>query len=792
MSKMLTETSQNSFHFPLISDQVIANQKLNDFVAQYNESYPIDIKNIIDVKQYEKLLVSIFSNSPYLTKLLFKHTDFTLKLFENDADTLIEEIFSNLKSRSLEFSSQTDLMRTLRIAKAEMALTVGIADLSGKWPLSKITKTLSEFAQISLEITVNYLLREGIASGNIDHDFEEGNEGKNSGYIILAMGKLGGYELNYSSDIDLIVLFDPEVIKYTGRRSVQDFFVKLTQKLVKIISDRTEDGYVFRTDLRLRPDPGATAVAISVDGAEIYYQTVGLNWERAAMIKARPVAGDLAAGAEFLERLQPFVWRRNLDYAAIADIHSIMRKIHSHEGDGDIAVEGHNVKLGRGGIRDIEFFAQTQQLIAGGREPGLRLSATVAALDALAMGGWIDGVAADELTKAYEFLRQLEHRLQMVADEQTQTMPKTADGVDHMAAFMGFATGTDFRAALLHHLGRVRHHHGLLFDATPDRLGDGNLLFTGTDDDPHTLEELTKMGFEGAQGASQTVRSWHHGRYRAMRSARARELLTALMPALLQAFADTANPNATLGRFDRFLSNLPTGVQLFSMLTARPQLLDLLAEIMGKEGGVCAGRGGSQHLCAGHFFSYGIQGGYLATAVGMALAEKTRQSNAIVVAFIGDGTLGQGTVYEALNMASLFRVPLLIVIENNYYAQTTSIQDNLAGSIEKRATAFDLSYGEISSNDAQELYPRFEKLCDHVRRNSVCHVETVNTYRLNAHSKGDDYRDPSEIARWKKSDPLLIAAKTINSTVKSEIDQRISDRLASVQISVDNMPFASL
>jgi TPP-dependent pyruvate/acetoin dehydrogenase alpha subunit len=227
-------------------------------------------------------------------------------------------------------------------------------------------------------------------------------------------------------------------------------------------------------------------------------------------------------------------------------------------------------------------------------------------------------------------------------------------------------------------------------------------------------------------------------------------------------------------------------------LTYADDPIGLLAEIMGKEGGVCAGRGGSQHLCAGHFFSYGIQGGYLATAVGMALAEKTRQSNAIVVAFIGDGTLGQGTVYEALNMASLFRVPLLIVIENNYYAQTTSIQDNLAGSIEKRATAFDLSYGEISSNDAQELYPRFEKLCDHVRRNSVCHVETVNTYRLNAHSKGDDYRDPSEIARWKKSDPLLIAAKTINSTVKSEIDQRISDRLASVQISVDNMPFASL
>ncbi|MBT6035226.1 MAG: bifunctional [glutamine synthetase] adenylyltransferase/[glutamine synthetase]-adenylyl-L-tyrosine phosphorylase [Kordiimonadaceae bacterium] len=582
MSKMLTETSQNSFHFPLISDQVIANQKLNDFVAQYNESYPIDIKNIIDVKQYEKLLVSIFSNSPYLTKLLFKHTDFTLKLFENDADTLIEEIFSNLKSRSLEFSSQTDLMRTLRIAKAEMALTVGIADLSGKWPLSKITKTLSEFAQISLEITVNYLLREGIASGNIDHDFEEGNEGKNSGYIILAMGKLGGYELNYSSDIDLIVLFDPEVIKYTGRRSVQDFFVKLTQKLVKIISDRTEDGYVFRTDLRLRPDPGATAVAISVDGAEIYYQTVGLNWERAAMIKARPIAGDLEAGHSFLERIRGFVWRRHLDYAAIDDIHAIKKLIHEHHSHSAIKLEGHDVKLGRGGIREIEFYAQIHQLISGGREPVLREPPTLLALDALCKNGKLDQAENDILQEAYIYLRTLEHRLQMINDDQTHGIPTSEGDIIRITKFMGYENKDAFEQDLMGHLKSVHDiFNDLMRDTNQTHEHDGSLSFPLDQYHPATIKAINEAGFIDAQKIYKTIQNWQIGRYRACRTERARTILRKLVPDILTTFGRHDDPDTGLMKFDDFLSRLPSGVQLFSFIKAHPWLLDLLAQITG-------------------------------------------------------------------------------------------------------------------------------------------------------------------------------------------------------------------
>ena len=526
------------------------------------------------------LLSAIFGNSPFLGRVAQSDPEFLPRLFRDDPAENLSGILAALNLALDNAGDMDQAMARLRLARRRVAILVALANVSGAWNLDRVTDALSRFADTAVGGAVRWLLRDAARRGELDLKDERQPE-QGCGLVVLGMGKLGANELNYSSDVDLIALYDEQTTSYVGKRTVQDCFIRLIRDLVKMLQKPTRDGYVLRTDLRLRPDPGVTPVVVGMTAAEQYYESMGQNWERAAMIKARPVAGDLAAGARFLKRLRPFIWRRNLDYAAIADIHSIMRKIHGHEGDGDIEVEGHNIKLGRGGIRDIEFFAQTQQLIAGGREPGLRLAATVAALDALATGGWIDRIAAAELTAAYEFLRRLEHRLQMVADEQTQTMPKTAPGVEHMAAFMGFAVAADFRATLLGHLGRVRHHHGVLFDAAPDRLGDGNLIFTGTDDDPDTLERLTAMGFDGALGASQTVRGWHHGRCRAMRSVRARELLTALTPALLQAFADTASPNATLGRFDRFLSNLPTGVQLFSLLTARPQLLKLLAEIMG-------------------------------------------------------------------------------------------------------------------------------------------------------------------------------------------------------------------
>jgi glutamate-ammonia-ligase adenylyltransferase len=309
---------------------------------------------------------------------------------------------------------------------------------------------------------------------------------------------------------------------------------------------------------------------------------MGQNWERAAWIKARQCAGDTTAGSQFLKNMEPFIWRKNLDFAAIEDIHSIKRQIHAHAGHSRIAVLGHNIKLGRGGIREIEFFAQTQQLILGGRDRLLRERTTVGALKALYARGHISEAAMTDLEKAYRFLRTLEHRLQMVDDQQVHTLPKTPDGLDHIARFMGDADTVQFEEALRAHLTSVQGHYSRLFESeAPLASRAGSLVFTGVEEDPETVATLARMGFERPAHVSAMIRGWHHGRIRATRSARARELLTKLMPALLEALASTVDPDAAFVHFDRFLSGLPAGVQVFSFLLANPRLLLLVAEIAG-------------------------------------------------------------------------------------------------------------------------------------------------------------------------------------------------------------------
>jgi glutamate-ammonia-ligase adenylyltransferase len=425
-----------------------------------------------------------------------------------------------------------------------------------------------------------HLLGAAASAGEIVLD-DAADPEKGSGLVVLGMGKLGGCELNYSSDIDLIVLYDAERVRYTGRDPPGPFFVRLARDLVRMMEERTADGYVFRTDLNLRPDPGSTPLAISTLAAEVYYESAGQNWERAAMIKARPVAGDLAAGEDFLALLRPFVWRKNLDFAAIQDIHSIKRQINAHRGGAAIAVGGHNVKLGRGGIREIEFFAQTQQLIWGGRNAELRKRATCAALAALAAAELITDKATSDLARAYEFLRRLEHRLQMVEDRQTHVLPKDDAGIRHIALFMGYDDSPSFVSAYLAVLRTVEEHYAHLFEEAPALGGPGNLVFTGSDDDPETMLTLRGMGYAEPSRVAEIVRAWHRGRFRAMRSARAREIMTELMPALLVAFAKTANPDAALLKFNEFLAALPAGVHLFSLLYQNPPLLELLAEVLG-------------------------------------------------------------------------------------------------------------------------------------------------------------------------------------------------------------------
>ena len=527
-----------------------------------------------------RLLEAVFANSAFLTHCALRDMGFLVRLLKQGPEAVLSQVLGGLKDETAAAPDRARLMAALRIARRQVALAVGLADITASWPFDQLTEALTAFADAALSATLSHLLRRAADRGDIALAEAAAPE-RGCGYAVLAMGKYGARELNYSSDIDLIVVFDPEKADYRGRLSPQEAYVRMTRDLVAILEERTGDGYVHRVDLRLRPDPGAMPLAISYNAAMTYYESMGQNWERAAMIKARPAAGDRDLGAALLTELRPFVWRKHLDFWAIQDVHSIKRQIHSHKGGGKIALAGHDIKLGRGGIREIEFFAQTQQLIYGGRDPQLRSPRTVEALDALARAGRIDRAAAEGLADSYRFLRTLEHRLQMTDDQQTHSLPRDQDDLARLAAFMAYDGLAPFRDAVLGHLQRVESAYAELFETAPPLSGPGNLVFTGGEPEPGTVATLESLGFTDGAAVFPLVRAWHHGRYRATRSTRARQILTELMPNLLEALGKTPAPNAALVKFDEFLAGLPAGVQLFSLLHANPQLLELLAQIMG-------------------------------------------------------------------------------------------------------------------------------------------------------------------------------------------------------------------
>ncbi|MGO8914411.1 MAG: bifunctional [glutamine synthetase] adenylyltransferase/[glutamine synthetase]-adenylyl-L-tyrosine phosphorylase [Stellaceae bacterium] len=526
-----------------------------------------------------RLLASLFGNSPFLTQCCLREPDLLMRLVQQGPEATFADVEDRLNRHLAATPSLPALMQALRIAKRRVALLVAIADIAGWWELERVTGALSRFADTALAAATRHLLAAAQRQGEFAAADPEAPE-QASGFIVLGMGKLGGRELNYSSDVDLILLYDADKAPYAGKLGIGRFFARLAQELVRLIQERTADGYVFRGDLRLRPDPGSTPPALSVMAALTYYEGAGQNWERAALIKARPVAGDIAAGTRFLAELRPFLWRKHQDFAALPDIHTIKRQINPPRGGTRIAVAGHNIKIGRGGIREIEFFAQTQQLIWGGRFPALRAPETCAALEALARTGRISAETAAELQAAYRFLRRVEHRLQMIDDAQTHTLPADDAGLARFAIFMGFASVQAFAAELLRHLGTVESRYAALFEEAPSLAAPGNLVFTGTEDDPDTLKTLAGLGFADPAAVAGLVRGWHHGRHRATRSQRARELLTELVPSLLRAFGASANPDLALVRFDQFLARLPAGVQLFSLLYKNAGLLHLIAEIM--------------------------------------------------------------------------------------------------------------------------------------------------------------------------------------------------------------------
>lgn len=515
-------------------------------------------------------------NSAYLVRLLRQNPDVIIALSEKPPETIAADLIAGIES-----STETDraaFARTLRRAKGAVALLTALADLANHWPVMTVTRVLSEFADAAVAATIQHLLKAAFQRGKILAPVSNDK----SGIIVLAMGKHGAYELNYSSDIDLIFFYEPNCLPLAEGVEQSKFYIDLARDMRGLLQDPTADGYVFRVDLRLRPDPGSTPVALPVPAALIYYEGHGQNWERAAFIKARAIAGDIAAGKAFLAELGPFIWRRNLDFAAIEDVHSMKRQIHAVKGHANITTAGHNIKLGRGGIREIEFFVQTQQLIAGGREKSLRQRPTLEVLSELARKTWITSETADGLRESYCYLRRLEHRLQMRNDEQTHSLPRDQETLAQFANFAGYETIEALSSELTHHLTYVAREYGNLFETAENlSASSGNLVFTGTDDDPDTLVTLEKMGFQRAADMSAIIRGWHTGRVRAMRSSRARELLTRLKPHLLTALARSGSADENLLRFDKFLSGLPAGVQLFSLFQANPSMLDLVVDIIG-------------------------------------------------------------------------------------------------------------------------------------------------------------------------------------------------------------------
>lgn len=559
-----------------------AERRLADWLAELEPAQAAAIGELLDHPFARAILLGIAEFSPYLFDLVRADAVRLVRLLRSDPDQHLAALIETTSRDVFAASSEADVMHLLRRMKSEAALLIALCDIGGLWPVMRVTAALTEVAVASVQAALRFLLRQEAVRGRLLPPNPDRPE-EGSGLLVLAMGKMGAGELNYSSDIDLIVFFDAAAPTLTPDIEPQPFFVRVTQGMARILQQRTGDGYVFRVDLRLRPDPASTQVAISTDAALHYYEREGRTWERAAMIKARPCAGDLVAGEAMIGEIAPFVWRKHLDFAALADVHDMKRQMQTYRGQSEIAVEGHNVKIGRGGVREIEFFAQTQQLIAGGRHPELRVRSTLTALNVLASSNWISFQACDELTAAYEFLRRVEHRLQMIADEQTHALPGDAEAVERFARFLGYEDRAAFARDLLHHLEIVQGHYAKLFEGD-DPTGTARLPdidYGAGPDDARLLEHLAALGFKKPAAAADTLREWVAGDYRVFRTETTRSAFIEFVPALIQGLAKADEPDRAVAAFDHFLQALQRGGRLITLLSQNRDLVALVALVLG-------------------------------------------------------------------------------------------------------------------------------------------------------------------------------------------------------------------
>ncbi len=443
-----------------------------------------------------------------------------------------------------------DLSAALRRKRLALALALGLGDLAGALPLAKVMAELSAFADRALHAAIVEAIR------------RRAPETDPVGFSAIALGKHGAQELNYSSDIDPILLYDPARLPRRDRDEPGEAAERVARAVVELLQRQTEEGYVLRVDLRLRPASEVSPPAISFDAAITHYESSALAWERAAYIRARAAAGDVAAGDAFLRTIRPFVWRRSLDFGAIDEIGRLTTRIRDAYAGGQALGPGYDLKRGRGGIREVEFFAQTHQLIHGGRRPELRLRGTRAALDALAAAGIVAEADAKVLGESYDRLRVLEHRLQMVADQQTHSLPADPAALDAVARLDGLESG----AALVAELADISEAVGQRFDALIESYGGAARA------SPVPLAPSDDV-------LERRIGAWND-KFRALRSEEARTAFARILPATLEAFANGPDPERALTRWEQLLAALPSAINVFRLLEARPALLALLARIL--------------------------------------------------------------------------------------------------------------------------------------------------------------------------------------------------------------------
>ena len=566
---------------PIYFDQICPNLPIadpankavrDDFAATFTKKWP---ENTLLQSGYgADDLAAMLVTSQYLQRLALRHGEDVSPCLNGQAASQINIAKTNFIASMQSAGDEKTALRAIRIWRERTALMVALSDLAGREDMPQQMQWLSEAAQTVLSATIQYLLRQAAQRGKIKN-FDADLSG--CGWTVLALGKLGAGELNFSSDIDLIMLHDTHHAPFDNGDAVQPFFVAMTRDLIRLLGSATSDGIGWRVDLRLRPDPGATAVSIDLTAAISYYESIARTWERAAFIRARPVAGDLALGYSFLEQIQPFIWRKTLDYTVMEDMKTMLRR--PPQGNG---WRGYNLKTGKNGIRQIEFFTHVLQLVAGGRDKKLRHRNSLAALDALAAATWITNEQAAALGTAYHQLRRIEHRLQMIADNQTHSLPRGEEDLENFAHFMGHHTATDFCNRLDNLLDQVGTNakHDLLNPADSAMSPTDDLKDILLDDYDALVGWLGNHGFERPKIIADTLSGWMAGRISATRSERARALLNRLMPEILMSFTAADAPDDKFAALAQFIEGLPASVQIFSLLDYNRHLTRLLCDIL--------------------------------------------------------------------------------------------------------------------------------------------------------------------------------------------------------------------